>query len=446
MNRPYPKPFKCGNVTVKVYRNVIEGKPRWRVCFQEGGKPRFLTFSDPVQADVEARNIAERLNAGQVAAGSSPLSASDCAQYAVAAATVQPFACRVDGAIREWGEAKRLLGGRSLVEAARYYAQKFPKDLPNKSVAEVVAELLAKRREKAERGQLAQRYVRQMDYHLRPFVERFHCPLRSISRADLEQFLEEKEWAPKTVNNHIGTIKTFFGYARRQGYLEDNPAAGLELLRWEGRVEIWTKEELCRLLAATAVELKPSRDGISNHCRHEFLACMAIAAFAGLRSEEIQRLDWADIKLDDGRILVRDVARGERNKTGKRAAPLFPNLRSWLLDGPRCGLVWPYSRIQYYETQRALAEIAGLPWRRNALRHSFISYRIQAVGNGFTVARSRHQPGHDQETLLGGGTAQRPAHQSGSGRRMVRHHENGSGELAIEAGGLGLPRRQFLSR
>jgi len=288
--------------------------------------------------------------------GGSPLSASECNQYTVAAALVQPFGCSVDAAAREWAEAKRLLDGRSLVEAARHYAHKIPKDLPNKSVDEVVPEFLAKHQGKANQGQLAQRYVRQMDYHLRPLVERFQCPLRSITQAELEQFLQDGEWAPKTVNNHVGTIKPLFSYARRHGYLDDGPAGGLELLRCVGRVEIWTKEELCRLLAATAVELKPSRDGISNHCRREFLPCMAIAAFAGLPSEEIQRLDWADIKLDDGRILVRDVARGERNKTGKRAAPLLPNLRSWLRDGPRSGPLWPYSRIQYYETQRALAE------------------------------------------------------------------------------------------
>ena len=234
-------------------------KPALSLHFEIGAH----TFSDPGEADAEARSIADRLNTGEMDGGGSPLSASECNQYAVAAALVQPFGCSVDAAAREWAEAKRLLDGRSLVEAARHYAHKFPTDLPNKSVDEVVPEFLAKHQGKANQGQLAQRYVRQMDYHLRPLVERFQCPLRSITRAELEPFLPDGDWAPKTVNNHIGTIKTLFRYARRHGYLDEDTASGLELLRCVGRVEIWTKEELCRLLAATAVELKPSRDGIS---------------------------------------------------------------------------------------------------------------------------------------------------------------------------------------
>jgi hypothetical protein len=61
-------------------------------------------------------------------------------------------------------------------------------------------------------------------------------------------------------------------------------------------------------------------------------------------------------------------------------------LRQWLaLRARATGQVWPYSRAYFHEMQRNAAA-AKVEWKHNALRHSFISYRLAAIQNVAQVA------------------------------------------------------------
>ena len=52
---------------------------------------------------------------------------------------------------------------------------------------------------------------------------------------------------------------------------------------------------------------------------------LAIGAFAGLRSAEIQRLDWADLKES-----FIEVTAGNAKTRSRRLVPIQPNLAKWL--------------------------------------------------------------------------------------------------------------------
>jgi integrase len=116
-----------------------------------------------------------------------------------------------------------------------------------------------------------------------------------------------------------------------------------------------------------------------------FIPSLVIGAFAGLRWAEIQNLDWQrDILWDEGFICV-----GDENKTGHRQPPIHPNLAKWLAPykgsmGPVC----PFSRPD--NVMRRLGIRAGLPvgGRRyaNALRHSYVSYRMAIKKNAPLVS------------------------------------------------------------
>jgi len=54
---------------------------------------------------------------------------------------------------------------------------------------------------------------------------------------------------------------------------------------------------------------------------------MAIGAFAGIRSAEIQRLHWDDIKWDRGHI---EIAGKKAKTAARRLVPLTDNLKAWL--------------------------------------------------------------------------------------------------------------------
>ena len=52
----------------------------------------------------------------------------------------------------------------------------------------------------------------------------------------------------------------------------------------------------------------------------------------------------------------------------------------------KSGSVWPHGHDYLYESQRAVARKAGVKWKQNALRHSFISYRMAMVKDANQVA------------------------------------------------------------
>jgi integrase len=142
------------------------------------------------------------------------------------------------------------------------------------------------------------------------------------------------------------------------------------------------------------------------HVNPQFLPWLAIAGFAGVRSEEIapdplskkSPLDWSDIiwKLRVIRI------RSETSKTREeREVPLSRNLMEWLApykkeSGPVCE-----GRPTNYETGRLGAFIGG--WKHNALRDTYCSYRARIV-------RNLHQVCYEMGTSLA--MAKRSYHRS----------------------------------
>jgi integrase len=184
---------------------------------------------------------------------------------------------------------------------------------------------------------------------------------------------KNKPIAPRSRNNFLSAIRTLFVFAAEREYLPvgyDHHEKVKFMADGEGEIEVYTADELERLLAAAPAELVP---------------CIAIGAFAGLRSAEIERLDWKDTKLENDVILVREkTVKGERNKTGKRTVPVQPNLKLWLAPHAKTeGSVWINGHDYYYQAQRAAAANTktdrreGVLWKHNGLRHSYISYRVR---------------------------------------------------------------------
>jgi integrase len=112
--------------------------------------------------------------------------------------------------------------------------------------------------------------------------------------------------------------------------------------------------------------------------------CLALGAFGGLRSAEILRLEWSDTERHPGFI---EVAAHKAKTATRRIVPIADNLAKWLAIAPRSQeRVWPHSKGHFVrEIARATRE-SGLRWKRNGLRHSFISYRLAEIQDVNRVA------------------------------------------------------------
>src|SRR5712671_3246127 len=68
----------------------------------------------------------------------------------------------LDLAAHQFAESVKVLGGASLLEAARYYIRRHPTKLPRKTVQEVVEEFIDSRR----KSKRSEEYVEDLEYRL----------------------------------------------------------------------------------------------------------------------------------------------------------------------------------------------------------------------------------------------------------------------------------------
>jgi hypothetical protein len=67
--------------------------------------------------------------------------------------------------------------------------------------------------------------------------------------------------------------------------------------------------------------------------------------------------------------------------------PILPNLAAWLAGyAGQKGRVYKGNRHDLLDARAATVKAAGVPWKPNALRHSFVSYRLAAIQNAAQVA------------------------------------------------------------
>src|SRR6266403_802281 len=110
-------------------------------------------------------------------------------------------------------------------------------------------------------------------------------------------------------------------------------------------VAIFTPSQLTVLLKNASRELAP---------------CFALAAFAGLRSEEILRLEWADVMRRPGFI---EVAAHKAKTAARRLVPITNNLERWLNPSlSNKGLIWPHDKGAYFKIRLRVAKKAKVSY------------------------------------------------------------------------------------
>jgi integrase len=364
----FPITVKRGSCTVKIYRDKKRRGTYYRVAYQLGGKRHRLHFNDLEKARREAEAKASQLSRGDVDAAQ--LTGRDRLVYGRALEAVKEHGVPLDAVALEYSEARKLLNGVSLIDAVRFYSRHHGQGITRKPVADAVDAMIAAKTAKG----VSVVYRADLIYRLGTFKEAFHCDVNALTPEDVKAFFESRlaGLSPRSHNNFLRTIRTFLGFAQNHGWLSKETDL---LARVEKRtekptpVEIFTSGQLAALL---------------KHASPEFVPCLALGAFAGLRSEEILRVDWSDVERRPGFI---EVAAHKAKTAARRIVPISDNLGRWLAIAPRNGArVWPQSKDCFFHAMRDTAADAKIKWEQNALRHSFISYRLAEVQDVNRVA------------------------------------------------------------
>lgn len=357
-----------GNVVVRIYRGRhSSGRDRWRIADHTSGTRRLRDFYHRDLALAEAHRMARLLANGEAEAAG--MTGKEAASYGRAVELLRPTGASLELVAATYAEAVALLGGDHVLEAVRFYAARRPDKVIPRTVTEAVAELTAQRKAAGA----SPRYLSDLRSRLGIFAKAFNCPVGRITSAEVQGWLDGLQVAGRTRLNFRRAVHTLFAFAEQRGYVPkaSNPVADTEQIKVKGSEEIttYTAAEFRALLTVAAPDALP---------------IFAICGFAGLRTAEALRLDWAAIDIAGGWITV---AKSQAKTRSRRLVPILPALQEWLTPySGSTGRVWAKGVSLFPRRQRAASKRSGVPWKRNALRHSFISARLALVHDAARVS------------------------------------------------------------
>jgi len=419
----FPFEVKRGSVSVKIYHTPSHGCDSFTLAYWQDGARKRPTFPSFEKAKDEADVVVTRL--GNADADVLTLSSADRAAYLRARQLCDAVGVPIETAAAEFAHAKRLLGNIPLAQAVEFFLERHPTQIAPRAVKVVIDEML-----KAKKGDgLSEGYLNHLRYDLKKFAGAFHGNIGAVSGEAIDIWLRQLDVAARTRNNLRNSVQTLFAFAKGRKYLpkyHDELDAVARAKDGDGEIEVFTPVELAEMLNCADEALIPF---------------LTLGAFAGIRHAEIQRLDWRDIQFDAGIVEIR----AKKAKTAsRRTIPLLDNLQAWLSlyrapGGPVCKYrnvpneidrlvravnkarraAWALAnRVSVGALKQAdkrarersakvkaqggkqshkgdvapgaeTAKDEGwtpFAWKHNALRHSFISYRVSDTQNVAQVA------------------------------------------------------------
>ena len=182
-----------------------------------------------------------------------------------------------------------------------------------------VDEAMEARQDRRKRTRDDFRYISRRLLRFCPEIAR--RPVRFITPRECRACLEKSFDTLRQRHKARLVLSGIFGTAVKRGWCTENPVAHVDLPRLkEHFIPVLSLEEMRRLLAAAE-----EYDG--GAC----LAAVGLMLYAGIRPEEVRRLDWAQINLREGMVSLR----ARHSKTGgARIVTIQPVLGNLLC---KCG-------------------------------------------------------------------------------------------------------------
>jgi integrase len=379
-NNKFPIEVKKGGSIVKIYRTVDRGRDRFTVIYHEGGRRTLRQFADLSEARKEAKTAADSLNAGQGSA--LELTGKDREAHLYAKRKLKPLDIELTNAIDEYTAAKKW--DVPLSVAAKFYHDSYNAKLPDKTVAEVYEEMLEYKR---NRG-VSKVYLIDLKTRLGHFSREFKVNIASVQTDDIDAWLRTLKLSPRSRNNHRNAVISLFNFAKKARYLNRDLTTAADHTEADivkrKAIGIFSPAEFAKLLAAADIDILPF---------------FVLGGFCGLRTVEITRLRWEDIRWSESQIIISEETSKGGEARRRRVPPLTTAAAEWLAGyKTRTGRVLALDK--HHLRVADICKAAGVVWLDNGLRHSAITYMLATskdaiktafqVGNTPQVIRSNY--------------------------------------------------------
>jgi len=363
----WPRTVTVGRITVTIYKDLNPaGNTRYRVANYSTGVRKFDAYDNEADAIDAATRLARQLSQRDVLSAS--MTREQSIEFASVTQSLQPLGLTLSAAVAAIVEAVKQVGDLATVGVAIQFYKTKHTPIVEKKVSEVVADMLAEKKARNAKD----RYIEDLTYRLEKFAGAFPCNISDVSAIQIQEWLDGQKLSAQSYQNNRRVVNTLFNFAmdKKRRFVRENVVDDVDEVDIDEREpEIFTPDE-ARSLMASATE--------------DFLPCLAIGLFAGVRSAEIQRLTWDKIDFKERHIILKaGVA-----KTGaRRIVPIHENLFEWLAPyADKKGKLWEFTDDAFDKRLAATAKAAGIEWKHNAPRHSFISYALAATDDEAKIA------------------------------------------------------------
>ena len=326
---------------------------------------------------------------------------------------LQPHGLGIESVVRQYlNSVEKLEGtGLTLDECIQYAVSRLRPESGDKTLSEIIHEL-----------QMIKETYRLRPRSLKDFRTRSgkllkglgDAPVREIEISQLVEWLQGMSLSPRSRRNYMMTAGEIFRYAKEKRYILDNPFDSLtryERKSIEGidgavgaEPKILTVEQAQNLIATAA-----------KHPDLGMLPAVTLACFCGIRTEELKRMEWEEVKLDDAQPFV-VIPATKAKKRRIRHVPIPENAAEWLSrcrqdEGP---IIISRYESDYQKRFYKLQQLAGLgesieeegktkwrsTWQPNSMRHSFGTYDYALHGDSIRTARLLGHKGSEDDVLF----------------------------------------------
>ena len=233
----------------------------------------------------------------------------------------------------------------------------------SKTIGQAVDLLIAAKKAKNCRP----RYVESLEYYLNQFAKgRENLLIASFTMAEVESWMSKYPSAYSR-RTWLSRLSPLFSFCVRKGFILANPCDRVD------RVIVDMLPPLILTPAQADLMLKI----VPTICRPYLI----LAMFAGIRPEEITRMDWAAINLET------KTAKVDGKTRRRRIVPLEPRAVALLAACPlRSGPVAPSAMTLRRFKHKARAALGLARFPQDLFRHTFASYALALHGDAGKVS------------------------------------------------------------
>ncbi len=297
--------------------------------------------------------------------------------------------------------------GIGLLEAVDFALKHMRPAGGDRTVQQVVDEMTTTKKEWLESGVIRPTSYRDFRIRAARFAELFgSAQVKDVTLEDIKGWLRSLGLSGRSVKNFRMTVTELMKHAHAKKYRSDNPLEGFTLAdRRELEPGGDDNREPAILSVAEAERLLKTAYA---HPELDLGAAVTLALFCGIRTEELKRLDWSAVRLDDGKPFVkidRAIAKKRRIRNVEIPACAVAWLRNWpKKTGPVAKNTYVSDYVKRFATLTRLAGFGRTgengewisAWDKNAMRHSFGSYSFALTGDSMKTAGLMGHKSSDQ--------------------------------------------------